>query len=204
MATFCKSCGLNLPKIEKAPEPKDVEIIHKTSSTNFNSDNPLAENLFISPTENIMASIGNSYLQNFLVSNNFKQNIAIVTEKRMYYKGTAVADNGIVTNEEGCVSLEDITFTKFTTNTNGSLFAVGICFAVVGLIIAFTPLSILGIIGIVIGIALAIIGTISQNTVFLVSFAGGQFTFDVSSYPMSEFRNFQRELHLLKDKLKEK
>ncbi|MEY8318316.1 hypothetical protein AALB19_13515 [Oscillospiraceae bacterium 50-58] len=50
---------------------------------------------------------------------------------------------------------------------------------------------------------LVIIFLIKRQTVFQVSFPGGSFGFDIRYYPIRDIRDFQRQLHLLKDRCKE-
>lgn len=220
MATFCKGCGITLPKIEKSQsELIDMSLGIMPESVNSNTvgSNSLAEKLFVSPTETIMATIGNSYLENFISGNTLGKNIAILTDKRLYYKGVALVENGVVRNEEGCVPVDDITYTKFTTTSNYRLMGSGLLCIILFSVIAFSASSILGdsndfakfasiigVSGIFLGLLMIGVALMSQKTVFFISFAGGFFSFDVSSYSMSEFRSFQRRLHLLKDKIKVK
>ena len=44
---------------------------------------------------------------------------------------------------------------------------------------------------------------VSRKSLFIVSFPGGSFGFDIRYYPISDIRDFQRQLHLLKDHRKE-
>ena len=44
---------------------------------------------------------------------------------------------------------------------------------------------------------------ISRRSLFVVSYPGGSFGFDIRYYPIADIRDFQRQLHLLKDHIKE-
>lgn len=52
------------------------------------------------------------------------------------------------------------------------------------------------------GIALLIKAFTGASTVFEISFPGGAFRFDVKWYPMVDMQDFQRQIMLMKDHVK--
>ena len=133
---------------------------------------------------------------------------------------------------EGLVSIEDITETMFTHIRHVALLPLGIiaivlslCYllphfigaifltvnsdgsatgsaaigAVIVRMISGQPVLLAIIFA---GIVSIILYFVTRKTLFTVSFAGGSFSFNVSYYPMADIQDFQRQLHLLKDHLK--
>lgn len=162
--------------------------------------------MFISPTEVTVASIGSGFLQNVLTSGGVSKGSGILTQNRFYYKGTnfqAIGKSLKNSKEEGVVSLEDITFTRFvyTHNIGALIFAVMIF--LLGSIFAIgEEESSYFFAALFPAIFFAMSYFISRKNLFLVAFPGGGFAFNATWYPVSEIREFQRQLHLLKDQLK--
>lgn len=164
---------------------------------------------FVDQSESVVATIGSSYLQNYLTGGGVGKGIGILTQKRFYYKGrnfAGVGKEAKSTTEEGVVSIEDISFTKLShTRHIGAIIRGVLC--LLGLLVAksmelegnwaiLIPLLILG------ALASFVQFFITRNTLFVVAFPGGNFAFDVHYYPISDIRDFQRQLHLLKDRIK--
>lgn len=164
--------------------------------------------IFVDQSENIVATIGSNYLQNFLSGGSVEKGIGVLTQKRFYYKGQNFSGEGKAmknTTEEGVVSIEDITFTMFshTQHIGSLLFAilltlVGVCFLPVG---GIGP--VIGPISLLAAVPFYIMFFVNRQTLFQVSFPGGSFGFDIRYYPIADIRDFQRQLHLLKDHIKE-
>ena len=54
-----------------------------------------------------------------------------------------------------------------------------------------------------VGLVSIIIHFLHRGTTFEISFPGGKYLFPVKYYPIADMRDFQRQLHLMKDHLKE-
>ncbi len=149
--------------------------------------------VLVDQSEQIVATIGSNYLQNFLSGGSVDKGIGILTQKRFYFKGKSFTGSGKdmkSSTQEGVVAVDDISFTNFIyTRPTGLLIAA----------IIFT----IGIVTIPIALFFYIKYFISRQTLFVVSFPGGNFGFDVKYYPIADIRDFQRQLHLLKDHIKE-
>lgn len=164
--------------------------------------------VLVNPSERIISTIGSSYLQNYLSGDGVRKGIGVLTQKRFYYKGKNFAVNGrqmVSTTEEGVVSIEDITFTMFTYVRHIGLLIFSVLLLLVSTIGFYMPRD-----GYMIAYpcwiaaaVLVIIFLIKRQTVFQVSFPGGSFGFDIRYYPIRDIRDFQRQLHLLKDRCKE-
>lgn len=149
--------------------------------------------ILVDQSETVVASIGSNYLQNFLSGGNVEKGVGVLTQKRFYFKGQNFSGAGKdiqSTTEEGVVSIEDITFTKFTyVRPTGLLIAA----IVLTLLVVTIPVALFFYVRYFTG----------RQTLFLIAFSGGAFAFDIRWYPISDIRDFQRQLHLLKDHIKE-
>lgn len=171
--------------------------------------------ILVDQSESIVSTIGSNYLQNFLSGGTVSKGVGILTQKRFYYKGRNFSGSGKdmkVTTEEGVVSIEDITFSHFSHTRNIGALVVGLLLAVIG---SFCVLWLAGYGGAgnvaayggfgMIGVAVFLLVKffVTRKSLFVVSFPGGSFGFDIRYYPIADIRDFQRQLHLLKDRCKE-
>lgn len=152
--------------------------------------------ILVDQSESIVSTIGSNYLQNFLSGGTVEQGVGILTQKRFYYKGRNFSGSGKdikSSTNEGVVSIDDITFTQFVhTRPTGILIAGIICTVFCWLLVTIPA-----------AIFFYVKYFLSRQTLFLVCFPGGSFGFDVKYYPIADIRDFQRQLHLLKDHRKE-
>lgn len=167
------------------------------------------DSIFVDQSETAVATIGNSYLQNFLLNNKVEKGYGILTQKRFYFHGKLFGKRfSFSETKQGVVSIDDITFTEFIQVRSTGLLILGILLALVGLCVVLS-----GAEGAAAGLTItaAIVGTavsfikyfLTRQTLFQVSFAGGSFDFNIRYYPIADMRDFQRQLHLMKDHLKE-
>lgn len=171
--------------------------------------------ILVDQSESIVSTIGSNYLQNFLTGGTVSKGVGILTQKRFYYKGRNFSGSGKdmkVTTEEGVVSIEDITFSNFSHTRNIGALVGGLLLAIIG---SFCVLWLAGyggggdVVGfgglVMIGVAVFLLVKffVTRKSLFVVSFPGGSFGFDIRYYPISDIRDFQRQLHLLKDHRKE-
>lgn len=166
--------------------------------------------ILVDQSEQIVASIGNNYLQNFLTGGNVEQGVGLLTQKRFYFKGKNYTGSGKdmkSSTQEGVVSIDDISFTSFiyTRHTGFLLFAILLTLAAVVCAVAIYGSAGVMTAGVVLVAALLFYVKYftSRQTLFVISFPGGGFGFDVKYYPIADIRDFQRQLHLLKDYIKE-
>lgn len=163
--------------------------------------------ILVDQSEQIVATIGNNYLQNFLSGGSVEKGVGVLTQKRFYYKGRNFSGEGKAmknTTEEGVVSIEDITLTMFshTQHIGALIFAilltvVGVFFLIISGMEAMCPILLVA------SAPFYIIYFLNRQTLFKISFPGGSFGFDIRYYPIADIRDFQRQLHLLKDHRKE-
>ncbi len=170
---------------------------------------------FVDQSETAVATLGNSYLQNFLLGKKVKRGAAIVTQKRLYYFGKGYLGKGrhtVSCQEENVIPLESISQTRFTHRWPIGSTILGIVCLVVGLILfgltMVLPGSLTDLVGypslvlMPAGLLFTVIGFLSRGTTFEISFPGGKYLFPVKYYPIADMRDFQRQLHLMRDNLK--
>lgn len=160
--------------------------------------------IFVDQSESIVSTIGSNYLQNFLLGGDVSKGVGVLTQKRFYYKGknfSGVGKSIKSATEEGVISIEDITFTKFTHLRHvGFLF-----FAVLLTLIAIAAMTFKSSFAPLFLIALPfyILYFVKRESLFFLAFPGGGFAFNIRWYPIADIKDFQRQLHLLKDHIKE-
>ncbi len=168
-----------------------------------------ANSIFVDQSESVVATIGSNYLQNFLSGGNVGKGVGVLTQKRFYYKGknySGMSKGKTSTSEEGIVSIEDISFTLFkhTRNTGELLLAIflTILSPICGFGLQGSPILLIFIPILFAAVLFYIRYFIFRYSLFQISFPGGEFSFDMRYYPISDIQDFQRQLHLLKDHIK--
>ena len=162
--------------------------------------------ILVDQSESIVSTIGTNYLQNFLSGGTVEKGVGVLTQKRFYYKGKNFSGAGKDTKsatEEGIVSIEDITFTKFTHFRHVGFLAFAVLLTLVGVALMMTPAAPISFVILIAAVPFYILYFIKRESMFLVAFPGGGFAFDIRWYPISDIQDFQRQLHLLKDHIKE-
>lgn len=74
------------------------------------------ENLYVDQNEKYVTSLGNGYIVNYLTTATAKKGFAVITNKRVYFKGECLSGQGkhlTKTNEERAVDLGDVTGSGF-------------------------------------------------------------------------------------------
>lgn len=107
---------------------------------------------FMSPKENLVTTLGNSYIQNFFSTGRIGNGFAVVSDKRVYFHGTAYNvfydDKGrpkvSKTARSQTVDLKDITGTSFINVSNIGLKMGLIIYAIIYAIFFFVLLMSVG------------------------------------------------------------
>lgn len=177
---------------QKGSTGKKTELKHK--------------NLLVDLNERVLATLDTKYIQNVVVDGKMANNSAVLTEKRLYYKG-ALFTGATETIGEYIVPISDISMTGFVLSENILFKLLGFFLAAIGVILFATGLfgdfdGILkfGIFFVLAGIVCLITSFLKKCSVFEVSFPGGRFRFDAKWYSVADLQNFQRLIHLQKDR----
>ncbi|MCR4933537.1 MAG: SHOCT domain-containing protein [Lachnospiraceae bacterium] len=71
---------------------------------------------FVSQDEQYISSLGNGYIMNFLASGTLKRGFAVISNKRVYFRGSCYSGQGkslVKTDEERTVDIKDVTGSGF-------------------------------------------------------------------------------------------
>ena len=180
--------------------------------------------IFVTRDEKYIASLGNGYIASFLAKGILGMGFAIVSDKRVYFKGSCLTGKGknfVISNEERTVDTADITGSGFIfrNEEGGPIF--GMVMSIFGILLGVLPIYsgfrsdlffTRSIDPRLIGIGLCLIGVSSfffflslfylhkaKKTYFEIQYAGGKIAFDVSFYAKAEIDEFQKQLRLAKD-----
>lgn len=194
---FCEFCGNQLEK-------EVGSTAQKTS-----------ENL-IAPNETVQATIGVSYIQNLMSGEGFKYGAAILTDKRLYYFGRSFSNVGRgsinTETEESIVSVEDITGTRFVHGSPVSLLVTAIASFVLAVLLFISTygstddsagmMGFLILVFLILGAVFLVAYYAGRDTVLEIRFPGGKHRFSMRWHSLSNMREFQRQIHVVKDSLK--
>ncbi len=180
---------------------------------------------FVNTDEEPLAALGNGYLQNLASYGLFSKGNSVLSNRRVYfngrtfYKGTGKKGWGSV-RQSKIVEIDDVNGTEFTLYSPIGLLITGIVCCVISFL-AIIVFAIMGMgdsfysgnissAGITYMSAVLLIGMINiitylikRKTFFSINYAGGSIGFPISWLGMETIRDFQRQLHLAKDKRKD-
>lgn len=176
------------------------------------------EDVLVDPTENVIATYGNSYIQNFTVTKDASQFAFILTDKRVYFKGCGYQINGNntlnKTSDEAILDLADITGTKFKHIAPFSIktLITAIYFSAIGVILKlgyeYYSNSFVDNLGTAFLVAGAIIFvltfmayTLGMHTNFCIEYAGGELFANIKVFGIQSARDFNRQIRRAKDKI---
>lgn len=131
MARFCTKCGTELIDGVCPKCINEENTLEKSNDDKF-------KNIFLSPNEKMVTVLGNSYFQNFLKMGTIDQGYVIVSDTRVYFRGTSydIGDGGIIQLKQSqIVDLQDITGVGFDSGVDKSWIFLGIKNFLIGLVI---------------------------------------------------------------------
>jgi hypothetical protein len=94
--------------------------------------------IFASPTEKFVCTLGNSYAENYLASGSLKNGFAILSDKRVYFKGICyffTGKNFVKRHEERVVDVKDVTGTGFIHIKSILLLVLAIIFTILPMLV---------------------------------------------------------------------
>lgn len=182
-----------------------------------NADNDKYRKIFVDSNEQFVGALGNSYLQNFLLSGSISNGFSVISNRRVYFNGTTFyLNNGQFTKqtESKIVDLKDVTGSGTIAINPVKFLALGLLFMILGVILFFVAIGsaasgasgagpgvmlLAGLpIGIV-GIVFLVVYFKKKMTLLKIDFAGGCIAFNIKWYPPAECDAFQRSLRMAKD-----
>ncbi len=167
--------------------------------------------LFSSPTESLVCILGNNLAESFLANGILSNGFAILSDKRVYFKGKCYSRTGknfTKTTEERIVDVKDVTGTGFIHYKPLGRLIFGfilIASALMSIPAATEGESFSDFAGmylasaLLVGIIMVVSYFINRRSLFEISFAGGAIAFNTVFLNSEETQVFQRNIRLVKD-----
>ncbi len=178
--------------------------------------NEQVRSAFVSEDEQLVAIMGNSIAQSFFASGRIEKGFAILSNRRLYFKGSCLMRKGAhfsKIREERTVDVTNITGTGFVYSNPIWLRVLAYVFWVIGAVFLVDvfirlmknddTLEILATLGCgLVGGILELLYRAKKRTIFEVAFAGGGIGLDARWATAQEADFFQKNLKLVSDRLK--
>lgn len=167
------------------------------------------EGAFIDPNEQVVYQLGSGYLGTFLAGGGITKNMAAVTNKRVYYKGKALASVGGV-GLKRCkitqiIDLKDVTCVGIYKAFNIALVVIAVLLFISGIIImALIPHGdgvAPGIIAMVVAAIMVAAAIVGARTMLRVDYAGGCIALDIKSFSKKACEDFRIAVYREKDRV---
>jgi len=215
--TFINSAGSFAQNLEDSVQRRmnknEIEAEAELSRYDVNSNSPELKDIFVDPEETMVAKLGNGFLANILIWKSVRKCSAILSDKRVYFKGRIYqVVNGKV-NKTTCmqtVDVEDVTGTGFLFSNYPKWLAILEFILAILTVVGFgvdVSLDTGGIFlipfaGLIVnGIVLAFKYILSKRTLFFVEYAGGKIMFDAALIGIADVNDFQKQIRRVKDKV---
>lgn len=180
----------------------------KSENNDDNQNEFQGKNLafFADSTEKVIAVLGSGYLKNLLLNMGIRKGLCVLSDRRVYFKGTAYYSNQSRwkrMKKEDIVDLSDISSTSTVYLSHWPLLLIILITAAIllwdithyvdpfyrDLYIYFIIASMLAL----------ICYLLTRKNLFQITFAGGQIAFNTAWYSSKELENFQKLLRQAKD-----
>lgn len=228
--TFCPYCGYNtishstpqqntsankyIQQLRNFMKKTGIIAMSDSEESQYDVSNnqKKLQNTFIEPGEQLLGKFGNGYFVNLLF-NKTKKCHALLTDKRIYLKGTFYSGSGkniLRTTEERTLDLEDVTGTGFIYQKvplimlflsllSGLVEIIGIPTLIIkdeqevlAALVLYLPLTIL----------LVTLTLKSRKIFFFIDYAGGRIKINARLIGLSDVRDFHKQMRRAKDALK--
>lgn len=212
-AKFCDKCGSSVEIAETNVSLTESISINKTKQESISE----LQKVFVESDEQLIAQIGNGYLVNMLY-NNLESCALMLTDKRVYLKGTVYSGSGRTLEKdisEKIVNIDDVTGSGFIFKTPSRLaLLLEVAIMIGGIVLSICieygnkPIgqAIIGIVFSMIVGAILILPTyfLGKKTKFFIEYAGGKTTIDAKLIGVEDLRDFQKQIYRVKDNIKGK
>lgn len=221
MNKFCDKCDAMLvngvcPNCSRAPastqyQQTNAQYQPQQPMVNVNPNDERFKSIFMSPKEKFVCALGNGYLINFLANGLLSKGFAVISDKRVYYKGTSFEFTGkklTARKDARTVDLKDVTGTEVASFNPISIMVMAVMFIIAGIVLSMIGCSassggvgvgLFFIISVLMGGGLLITYRLVRKTLLKINYAGGYIAVPLSWYPAQEGENFQKMLRIAKD-----
>lgn len=170
----------------------------------------------MNPNEKFICALGNNYLQSFLAGGFVSKAFAVVSDKRVYFRGKSLekGEKALRFNRvTSMVDLKDVTGTETRTVKNIGylvkayvLFGIALVSGLFHFMVWNSPdfLFVLMWIALGFGLLFLLLYFIKKKTLLTIVFGGGGIMFPINWFPASEGENFQKKLRIAKDDVVER
>lgn len=170
--------------------------------------------ILVDPSEKIVSNLGNNYVQNFLNTGYIGYGFAVLTDRRVYFKGNCLYKQGrryVKRDEDRILDIEDVTGSGFETNNPISYLIIATILTPLTLLtfilspMAGTPTAaLLGFIPLALCIVFYVLYFIKRRNLFKIDYAGGSIAFSLGFISKEEAASFSKALRQTKDASKAK
>lgn len=190
---FCERCGGQIEngvctQFGMTYQDSTVQNTQQPFNANYSNSG------FVEPDEKVIATIGNSFIENFFTSGFLGDGGATLTNKRFYYKGKAISIGSALIQKTKCiVELSEITAVEILHRDK---LVFSIILAVIFQILAIGFFDLALVVGIICETAVVIAmvaGIMSIKNVLCVAFKGGSISFPIKLYGMAQCNEFLRQ-----------
>lgn len=157
MERFCVKCGSelvngvcpNCSAAQNAPQYQQPDMQYQQQyqqqpqyqqpAVEINPNDERFKSFFMNPKEKFVCALGNGYLMNFLAGGFLGKGFAVVSDKRVYYKGISyefVGKKLASRKDARTVDLKDITGTEVATFNPIVLVIAAVFFFIVGIFVS--------------------------------------------------------------------
>ena len=200
-AQFCAGCGLNFYTGNVYAANQNGQNYAQDFGQNYSAQNiyvPQGMGSFVNADEQVVATLKNGRAQNVLSGEGFRNEDAVITNRRLYYNHTDGLIN--IKRVERKVDIKDVTGTRIEDNRPRGLLIAAAAMCIIAIlslavsgeaetfITCLLPAVIFGI-GYILGV----------KKYLRIDYAGGYVSFSVRNYRMENVQEFQRCIHAVKD-----
>lgn len=176
-------------------------------------DSRMFESTFVSRDEKLVAVMGNNAAQNFLSTGTLGNGFAVLSNRRVYFRGKCIVSEGGHTSyqlEERIVDVDDVSSTGFIYRKPIGLIVMAVIFGILAFVMLMIALDerhneellmIFGASALVCVLSI-VMYFLKRQVLFQISFAGGSICFRVSWYSPEEIESFQAYLVAVRDSVK--
>ena len=184
---------------------KSYTNLENSSYSNSGSNKNIEKVDRVDKSEKVIATLGSGYISNIISNGSISSTSAVLTDKRVYCSGNMLIKDGKIWRKmkmSKIVEAVDITGTGFTYSSQVEWLAAIIIDIFLEIMILVLDMStgFTNFLFIALAIVFGILFIVNKKTIFQIEYAGGIIGFTVNWFNPREMVNFQKQIHLIKNK----